>query len=83
MSKRIEIVIEEWGSTNTIQYWVTGYTQATRDIAKTLDECMVILEGAVKDYLAATSPPTDLPRTADDWEKILTEISQKKGEGNE
>ena len=75
MSKRFEVAGEEWGDTNTILYWVTGYgTTTAKGVFQDKAELMAILEGMVDDFFS-TSPRggSDTPSTVADWEKELKE----------
>ena len=83
MSKRFEILVEEWGETNTIQYWVTGYGNIVKNTFHNEKELVAILKGVANDYMSATSPPTvDTPNTVEGWQKLLAELA-KKGKENE
>ena len=73
MSKTIEVMAEEWGDTNTIKYWVSGYTQLSKGLFCNKKELMEIFEGIAEDYFSTTPEKQDLPRTVKDWEKILKE----------
>lgn len=72
MGKLFEMAAEEWGDTNTVKYWVSGYTQLSKGLFSNRKELMEIFEGIADDYFSKNAEITTEPRTAEEWAKILT-----------
>ena len=78
MGKTFEIVAEEWGTTNTVKYWVSGYTQLSKGLFDNKEELMVIFRGITDDYFSERAEKTNEPRTVKEWAKLLTGVDDEE-----
>jgi hypothetical protein len=80
MSKIFEMAAEEWGDTNTIKYWVSGYTQLSKGLFSNKNELMEIFRGIADDYFSEKAEVSDEPRTIQEWAKVLDDLCKKDEE---
>jgi hypothetical protein len=71
MKKIFEIAAEQWGDTNTIQYFVTGYTQIAKAVFNSKKELMEIFQGIADDYFSAKAEEEPIGALTEDEIKAL------------